>query len=205
MSAVSTRQATENFHYDRLLSPTNSNDNLNMYRRNPEMFYITSNDYKQNSSVTSFCADSNSQPKLYHFETIENDTENSNYLSSPNPYSPLPYEQKADMYYLTIENEQMQSPDIHQQPKVTGIMKQPTSPYQTRITTYMIAASNRDNFIPPIPSPPISRRHKKKPVVKFKTVDDNVSNDQDYYDPLPKSKASESIRRSMNKYRFNGN
>jgi hypothetical protein len=169
------------------------------------MFYITSNDYKQNSSVTSIYEDSNSQPEFYHFETIENDTENSNYLSSPNPYSPLPYEQKADMYYLTTENEQMQSPDIPQQPKVTGIMKHPTSPNQTRITTYMITASNRDDFIPHIPSPPVSRRRKKKHVVKFEIVDDNVYNDQDYYNSLSKSKASESIRRSMNKYRFNGN
>jgi hypothetical protein len=161
MVEIHTRRAQDNFDYDRLSSAGSIDDNGNVYRQNQGMFYLKSNDDQLQSSLTPSFENSYSsqhRPEFYHLKVEDNDTEYSNYPSSPVPYHSSS-ERKAEMYYLTVESNETQSNDIPQQPKLNGIMKHPPSPYRKKITTYMIAASNGDDFpayIPRTPSPSVS-------------------------------------------------
>ncbi|CAF1411998.1 unnamed protein product [Rotaria sp. Silwood1] len=144
------------------------------------------------------------------------------------PYQSL-NEQKPEVYYISTGdgkiseyNRQSSFPNnVHQQNNLNNTVIHSNQSSERKITTYMITTSKKDEFqssIQRTSSPPI-RPNKKKLTVSFDFDDDNdkydLSNKQDdlpigphdistniRYVPLSQSNVTDSILRSMNRYRF---
>ncbi|CAF0718305.1 unnamed protein product [Adineta steineri] len=209
-----------------LRTPENYNYHRNSYTQPKATHYSKSNnDQHTPSSISPMYNETTSvrrRPELYHLRFDKNDTNISNYRSSPvfidhKRKSPVLYQpsylQKPEMYYISAQPEY--NNNIYEQSPLKTTNIQWDSPTQNKITTYMITTSNEGNISPYIihTSSSSIQSAKKKQLVTF--ADNNngkydLSNRERqysrvYYDTSPHSKASESIQRSMNKFRFNGN
>ncbi|CAF3375744.1 unnamed protein product [Rotaria socialis] len=198
----------------------------NNYHQNTTMYYLRLNEDRRATShdqcdlpESSIGEEPNSfltQPELYHVKAEENNIENSISHASSIPYESLGHQPKPEVYYITLRHENIaeynrQSPVANN--TVNDHRIHPNNSSEGTVTAYMIATVKEDdsesNSLPPI------RPRKKKHTVSFNLADKNDKYDRNdfpigpqdvttnfRYTPLSQSKASESIRRSMNKYRF---
>lgn len=151
---------------------------------------------------------------------------------SPHPRTMTPDHNRPEMYHLDNSESRENPPPMDRHPAASRLDEHratPLDPSTTgKVTMYILDASNKENHLPGnnrfperTPSPPVIATKKKTlppPVVyddendvyetprkpnpfptPLQTVSSNVR-----YVPLAHSKASESIQRSMMKYRFLG-
>ncbi|UJR31218.1 hypothetical protein I4U23_018722 [Adineta vaga] len=172
--------------------------------------------------------DSNSSwhgPELYHFNIKNTDVEVGTCRASPELISKkrkssISYKTITEMYYLSTDNRKIPDNDDndrqlsyrtndYQQLKSTRYLTPPDSPSEKKVTLYTLTNSNENHFppnIPHTPSPPLQPFNKKQ-LVTFATTDKSNMSTAVRYTPSSssRSKALESIQRSMNKYRFHVN
>ncbi|CAF2765261.1 unnamed protein product [Rotaria sp. Silwood2] len=172
-------------------------------------------------------------PELYHLKAVENhdkihDRHSPSVFSNNTRVSPIPLsnfsERKIEMYHLKTTNE-----NVRRSPSITKSYEKTTfndnnmnyNNYgQQKVTMYLLTSTDRENL--PLshaeqrsPSPPIPVSNRSEPAYNDRVDGLNIrhqyppaalhtvsTNARSI--PLSQSKASESIQRSMMKYRFNG-
>ncbi|CAF1392728.1 unnamed protein product [Rotaria magnacalcarata] len=201
----------------------------NNYHQNTTMYYLRLNEDRKTTSHDQWDLPESAigekpnsilaQPELYYVKTEENNIENSISHASSVPYEPLEHQPKPEVYYITLRRENIaeynrRSPVASN--SVNDHRIHPKKSSEGTVTAYMIATVKDDdseiNSLSPI------RPRKKKHNVSFNLADKNDKYDRNdfpigpqdvttnfRYTPLSQSKASDSIRLSMNKYRFGEN
>ncbi|CAF1243339.1 unnamed protein product [Adineta ricciae] len=156
------------------------------------------------------------RPELYHLSTEDADAKICTCRSSPELISKkrkssVSCEAGAEMYYISTESRKIPGTvdddkqglyrtANYQQLKSTAFSTPPDSPTDKKVITYTLIKSNENKFsssFSPTPSPPL-QPIKKKQAVTLTAVNTNNAT------MLPRSKALESLQRSMKKYRFYG-